>query len=373
MTGAAAVDLVADLVVIGGGLVGLAIAAAAADRKLSVAVLTTQRPGTASRAAAGLLVPHYSGEGAGDSVQRFMSAGRDLYPSYVQWAEERSGVRVAFDASGAIEVARSPAECATLQRTAPDGAEPLTPVAVASLEPGLAPTAGGLLYPRDGSVDNVGLTDALATIVARHQRARTIQEPAVRLVITSGRAATVIAAAGTRVQGHRIVLAAGAWSNLIDGLPRPVPVRPVRGQLCTVRGAPLRHVVLAPDLYMVTRGGDRTVVGSTMEDVGYDAGTTAEAIEGLRHAAAAACPAFSTQPVVAAWSGLRPATPDLRPILGTEPDCPELIYACGHSRNGILLAPITAAVTCAIALGEPLAWDISPFTVQRFSADLPRD
>jgi glycine oxidase len=103
-----------------------------------------------------------------------------------------------------------------------------------------------------------------------------------------------------------------------------------------------------------------------MEDVGFDAGTTETAIAGLRAAAAAACPAFAGQPARAAWSGLRPASPDLLPILGRDPDHAELLYACGHSRNGILLAPLTGSVIAALAANEHPGWDLSPFAIGRF-------
>jgi glycine oxidase len=357
--------VVADLVVIGGGLIGLATTAAAAERGLSVALLASERPGAASRAGAGLLVPHYSGEGIRGEVARFMTAGRDQYPAYVHWIEERAGVAIPFHQAGALELARSPAEFAALSAAAPADAVRLTADAVAELEPALAPASGGLLYPRDGAVDNVRLTDALASIVEHHSRVRVVREAALRIVLDSGSAA-VIAASGGRVRAAHLVLAAGAWSNAIDGLPRPIPVRPLRGQICTVGTTPVRHVVLGPDVYLVSRNGDRTLIGSTMEEAGFDPDTTASAIDGLRRSAVAVCPPLAKQRVIEAWSGLRPATPDLLPILGADPDDQRVVYACGHSRNGILLAPLTAAITTAIVAGDDPKWDLSPFSIERF-------
>lgn len=362
MTG---VRLVADLVVVGGGLIGLATSAAAAERGLSVALLAADRPGAASRAGAGLLVPHDSGEGVHGNVARFMTAARDLYAAYVPWVEERSGVPIPYYGSGALELAGSPEECASLHAAAPADAVRLTAADVAELEPALAPTAGGVLYPRDGAVDNVRLTDALASIVDRHPRVRVVREAAVRIAFDSGSPA-VIGASGARAQAAHVVLAAGAWSGTVRGLPRPIPVRPLRGQICTIGTTPLRHVVLGPDVYMVSRNWDRTLVGSTMEEAGFDPATTAEAIDGLRRRAGAACPSLSRHSIIDAWSGLRPATPDLLPILGVDPHHDGLIYACGHSRNGILLAPLTAAITAAIAAGDDPAWDLSPFSIGRF-------
>jgi glycine oxidase len=356
--------IVADVIVVGGGVVGLATAWAAAQRGLRIALVSAERAGAASRASAGLLVPHYSGEGAADSVGRFMSAARDQYGDYVASVEEECGQRIPFSSSGAIELAASPEDLDALCARGPAAAERLLPPDVRSLEPSLAPCAGGVLYPKDGAVDNVRLTDALAAIVERHSRVRLLREAATRLELRPR--PTAIGDAGSLIQARCLVLAAGAWAGAIDGLPRHLPVRPLRGQICTLPGTPLRHVVLGPGVYMVGRGGDRTLVGSTMEDVGFDPATTETGIAGLRAAAVAACPAFAGAPTLAAWSGLRPASPDLLPILGPDPDHPDLLYACGHSRNGILLAPITAAVIAALAAGEHPGWDLSPFAIGRF-------
>ncbi len=355
-----------DIVVVGGGMVGLSVALAAADRGMAVSLVAVERPGAASRAGAGLLVPHYSGDAVRDSVIRFMVAARDLYPSYVAMLEERSGVAIPLSRGGAVEVARSSEECAALAAAAPPDATLLTASDIVALEPTLAPMAGGLLFPHDGAVDNVRLTDALSFLVSRHERVRTIAATASEIALDRGDAA-VTTDGGTRVAAARVVLAAGAWSGSIHGLRRHVPVRPLRGQICTLRGAPLRHVVLGPDAYMVSRDGDRTLVGSTMEDVGFDPGTTTDAVAALCRFARTMCPAFDGAPVVAAWSGLRPATPDLLPILGPDPDYPALLYACGHSRNGILLAPLTGAIISSIAAGEDVRWDLSPFRIDRFA------
>jgi glycine oxidase len=339
-------DVRADVAVIGGGIVGLATAAALADRELTVALIAVDRPGAAARAAAGLLVPHYSGEVAGP-VERFMTAGRDAYPAYMRWVEERSQTRVPFDSFGAIELAGSAEEYTALVSRAPRDALPLTPEDVSRLEPALAPTTGAVLYPRDGAVDNVRLTEALASITSRHPRIHEVREAAVR-VHPRRDSAKIACEAGARVEAERVVVAAGAWSGGLEGLPRAIPVRPIRGQICAIHGAPLRHVVLGPEVYMVSRNGDRTLVGSTMEDVGFDVRTTPAAVDALRRAAARICPSLAEAAPIDAWSGLRPVTPDLLPILGPDPEYPTLIYACGHSRNGILLAPITAAITTAL-------------------------
>jgi glycine oxidase len=362
--------IVADVIVVGGGVVGLATAWAAAQRGLLVALFSADRAGAASRASAGLLVPHYSGEGAAASVGQFMAAARDGYAEYIAAVEDESGQSIPFSGSGAIELAASPQDLVSLCAKAPANAERLLPDDVRALEPSLARCAGGMLYPKDGAVDNVRLTDALVSIVEGHARVRILREAARRLDLAAH--PTAVGDRGSQVQARCIVLAAGAWAATIEGLPRRVPVRPLRGQICTLPGTPLHHVILGPDVYMVGRGSDRTLVGSTMEDVGFEPGTTQIAIAGLMAAASAACPAFVGQPPWEAWSGLRPATPDLLPILGPDPDHPELLYACGHSRNGILLAPITGAVTAALAASEVPGWELAPFGIGRFGGEPDR-
>jgi glycine oxidase len=167
------------------------------------------------------------------------------------------------------------------------------------------------------------------------------------------------------------VLAAGAWVNGIAGLPRLLPIEPYRGQMFSVAAtgaAVLRHVVYGPDAYLVPRG-DRVLVGATMERAGFDADTTDEALASIRSGAAAFWPVVSTATTTAKWAGLRPVTPDLLPILGRDPDHPSLIYACGHSRNGILMAPLTGDCVVALVTGDAPPADLSAFGVARFSRD----
>jgi glycine oxidase len=129
----------------------------------------------------------------------------------------------------------------------------------------------------------------------------------------------------------------------------------------------LRHPVAGDDIYLVPRDSE-IVAGATVERAGFDITVDANAIDGLRSAAAALCPPLADAPVVRQWAGIRPATPDLLPILGQDPDVPGLVYACGHSKNGILLAPETAAMISRIAQGFPPERDYSPFSVTRFAS-----
>jgi glycine oxidase len=176
------------------------------------------------------------------------------------------------------------------------------------------------------------------------------------------------------VEGGSLVIATGAWAAQLDGLPRPLPVRPVRGQLLLVEGALTRHVIYGGGGYLVPRRYpdapdefERTVVGATMEEVGFDSNTTPEGLESLTAIARRIAPASASARVVSHWAGLRPITPDRLPILGRDPEIPHLLYACGHGRNGILLAPITGEAIGALADGAPSPYDLSPFSISRFA------
>jgi glycine oxidase len=138
--------------------------------------------------------------------------------------------------------------------------------------------------------------------------------------------------------------------------------------MLSLAGSPLRHVTYGGGGYAVPRGDGRTLVGSTMERVAFDAGTTEAGLAHVRATGAAICPALATRPILNGWAGLRPITPDLLPILGREPELPAIVYACGHSRNGVLLAPLTGDVVADIVQGTDLAHDISPFRPDRFAA-----
>ena len=165
-----------------------------------------------------------------------------------------------------------------------------------------------------------------------------------------------------------MVIAAGAWAAGLGGLPRPLPVEPLRGQMLSLAGSPLRHVTYGAGGYAVPRGDGRTIVGSTMERVAFDAGTTEAGLAQVRATGGAICPALADRRMLNGWSGLRPVTPDFLPILGRDPEFPALVYACGHSRNGVLLAPLTGDVVADIVLDRPPTHDISPFRIERFAA-----
>jgi glycine oxidase len=136
--------------------------------------------------------------------------------------------------------------------------------------------------------------------------------------------------------------------------------------MLSLRAAPLRRSVSGADVYLVPRG-DVTLVGSTLERVGFDATTTSSALSHLHEAAGALCPELANAPVVHSWAGLRPVTPDFLPVIGRDPEFPALLYACGHAKNGILMAPLTGECVAALINGSPPPIDLGPFAIERFA------
>ena len=353
-----------DVVVVGDGLIGLATAVAAAEGGASVQLVGASRAGQASHAAAGMLAP--SVERAAGPAHRFAIAARDAYADYVGWVTERSGRSVSLNERGILEIALEQGEAERLRAAMPEGSRWLEPAELRRLEPTLAHAAGALHHPRDGAVDNRALLLALRAIAERQPRIGITQDPVASLD-WSGQRPVVRTVGGASLTGERLVLAAGAWTAGLAGLPRRIPVEPIRGQIAALAGAPLRHVVYGPGGYLVPRG-ERTLAGSTMERVGFDATVTPDGMEQVRRTAARICPALAGDAVLDRWAGLRPITPDGLPILGPDPERPALVYACGHSRNGILLGPLSAACVAALLLGRPLPADLTPFAPSRFPA-----
>ncbi|HUP19299.1 MAG TPA: glycine oxidase ThiO [Gemmatimonadota bacterium] len=375
-----------DALVIGGGLIGCSIARAlAADGRTVVVLERNREPGAeASRAAAGLLVPQTERAmgrlGAGsaaaeDAMLALLLESQRRFPAFARDLEEVSGRSVHYRGEGSLVAALSAEEAAALaafaRRQADRGlpAEWIEGSAARRLEPALGPAVrAALLVPGDHQVDNVELT--LAAVEAAKCAGVEIRTSAAvaGIVARDGRAAGVRLEDGTRLDAALVLLAAGAWSGGLEGLPRELPVRPVKGQMIAVVPPPpasIRRIVSVPGAYCVPRDDGRVLVGATVEEAGFDTAVDEVAARRLVAAAARALPGFAAAPVVAHWAGLRPGTPDGLPILGEDPDLPGLVYATGHYRNGILLAPVTAAIVGAIGRGDEPPVAIEPFSPAR--------
>ncbi len=358
----------ADVTVVGAGIIGLCTALALADRGLSVYLIGETRSGEASPAAAGILgasLEDTHGPAAPAPVYDFAVAARDRYVTYLPDLVERSGVSVPFNRNGVLQVAFD-AEAADALRGSASGRW-LDAPALAALEPAVAHAIGAMFHDQDGAVDNVAMLRALRDAVDCASQIARVQALVASISVHEDGVTCTTAPTHETYHAPRAVLAAGAWAAGIPGVPRPLPIDPLRGQMLAVAAGHVRpgHVIYGPQAYIVPRG-ERILVGATLERAGFDPSTTPTALAALRAGGAQILQDIADAPLLSSWAGLRPATPDLLPIIGPDPDYPALTYACGHSRNGILMAPLTADCVAAIVAGEAPPVDISPFRVDRF-------
>jgi glycine oxidase len=353
----------ADVLVVGDGIIGLSAALAIARAGGTCHIIGRSVDGSASAASAGLLAPSLGN--CDEPVREIMRAARDLYPGWLPWLAERTGIEVTLNRLGILEVdLLSSASTLSSGRVADVDALPLTSAAVHRLEPAVAKTQRAQLHQDDGYVDNVALLAALRE-AARCEWSIDVAEGRAASVTAARHGCAVTTEDGRVLRGSNLVIAAGAWSALVAGLPRHISVEPVRGQILVLDSCPLTRAVSAAGAYLVPRAG-HTLVGSTLERVGFDNRTSAPALEHLRAAAVAVVPELEHAGVADRWAGLRPMTPDGLPIVGRDPEVASLIYACGHGKNGILLAPLTADCVAALVAGSSPPYDIAPFSIERF-------
>lgn len=352
----------ADVVVVGAGIAGLTTALAVADRRNRVLVFDQHRHGAASRAAAGMLAP--SVEGLPDNVLPAAIAARDFYPEFLARLATRTGMSIPLDRRGILELASTTADLAVLVGGAAENAEVLDAAALVQLEPQLGGHAGALFHPCDGAVDNVALMHALEDAVARQPRIERIIA-AVDSVAFGRDGAIVTTTTSQSVACGHVVLAPGAWMAGINGLPRIVPVRPVGGQLLLLPGGAIGHVTYGAGGYLVPRGSG-LIIGATSDEVGFECRPTDAGRSALLAIAHAASRALRDVPLLEHWSGLRPMSPDSLPVLGADPDVPALVYSCGFSRNGILLAPWAAGHVAALISSASAPDVLEPFSIMRF-------
>lgn len=367
--------------VIGGGVIGCAIARDLASRGVRVTVLERDEPGAhASWAAAGMLSPLAEADRA-DAFLRLLLAGRARFPDLAADLLSETGIDIDYRAEGTLLLALSQADEAVLegrwrwQSAAGLPVERLGAAEARALEPSLsAAVRSALRFPDDHQVDNRKLARALHASALRAGASFATGVEAASLDIQGGRARGVVMRDGVRLDADTVVVAAGCWSGRLAGLPRPLPVEPVHGQLLSLdgSGARLDHVVDTPRVYLVPRRDGRIIVGATAERTGFASTVTDRATRTLWSAAAEAVPGLAGVTLLDVWSGLRPGTPDGSPIIGPDPEVENLFYAAGHYRNGILLAPITAEAIGGLVAGASHPAETAPFGIARFSAHSPR-
>jgi len=361
-----------EVLVVGAGVVGCAIAWRLQQAGAQCTVLERSIPGAeASSAAGGILAPQAEADGPGPFLELCL-ASRALYPAFVRELRETSDVDVGFRPCGVLGVQFDEAGVEEARRRIgwqqARGLEAtwLDRAASRSLEPELSPEIRGAAhFPGDAVVDNRLLVSAL-TIAAARAGARFVTTQVHGLLERAGRIAGVATDQG-ELGGDAVVIAAGAWTALVPGaLGSPAAVRPARGQMVMVRArVPIsRHVVFGAHGYAVPRTDGRVILGSTVEFAGFEKQVTAGGLATVLGVGLRLFPGLAGAPVVETWAGFRPHTPDGLPVLGPAPR-PGLFLASGHFRNGILLTPITASVLTETILGRTPSIDLTPFRVDR--------
>ncbi|MGI5399585.1 glycine oxidase ThiO [Streptomyces sp. CA-135486] len=372
-----------DVLVIGGGIIGLVTAWRAAQRGLRVAVADPEPGGGAAQVAAGMLAAvtelHYGEQ---------MLLGLNLesarrYPAFVAELEEASGQRLGHRACGTLAVALDADDRAhlrelhTLQRQSGLQSEWLTGRECRRLEPMLAPgVRGGLRVDGDHQIDPRRLAAALLTAC---ERAGVVFHRgwAERLSVVRDRAAGAVLTDGAELTADQVVLAGGSLSGRLGGVPADVlpPVRPVKGQVLRLTVPPtyapflsrtVRAVVRGSNVYLVPRENGELVVGATSEELGWDTTVTAGGVYELLRDAHELVPGITELPLTETRAGLRPASPDNAPLLGPTA-LPGLHLATGHYRNGVLLTPVTGDVLAELLVTGALPDEARAFTPRRFS------
>jgi glycine oxidase len=293
-------------------------------------------------------------------------AAAESYPSFVAELEAASGVHTGYARHGALHIALDRDEAGELrrvhdlQRSLGLGAEWLPPRRCRQLEPGLTPSFnGGVHAPGEAAIDPRRVAESLLAALAGEGVELRRGVGATEALLDAGRLGGVRTSAGDELRAPTVVLATGAWSGAAEWLPesaRP-PVRPVKGQILELRApggvAPCERIVASERVYLVPRPDGRLIVGATTEERGFDASVTAGGVHELLREAYRLLPDVAEMELVEAMAGLRPGTPDNLPLIG--PGALDgLILACGHYRNGILLAPLTGDAVAGLLAAEEL-------------------
>ncbi|WP_395107454.1 glycine oxidase ThiO [Actinomadura sp. SCN-SB] len=367
-----------EIAIIGAGVIGLATAWRAAARG-AVVTLVDPEPGSgASAVAAGMLTPVSEVAYGEERLLALGLASRDRYGAFVAELEEETGLGTGYRADGILEVAfdaddlRYLDEVRRLQERWGIPTEALTGRECRKLEPMLAPgVRGGLLASEDGSVDPRRLAPALLA-AAEKRGVRMVRRRATGVIVERDVAVGVRLEGGGEVRAERVLLAAGAWSGGLEGVPEEVlpPVRPVKGQVIRLRTAvpflrrSTRGLVKGSSIYLVPRADGEIVVGATQEEMGFDTRVTAGGLWELLRDARELLPGITELEFAEVSAGLRPGSPDNAPLMGPTA-LPGLVVGTGHYRNGILLTPVSADILTEVLLDGTVPEVGRPFVPER--------
>ena len=365
-----------DVAVIGAGVIGAAITYELVARGASVTLLDCRGSGLgATQAAAGMLVPYL--EGFGRPLLPLAVKSLEMYDAFVERVSRDAGMGVGYQRTGSLQVVTADQPPDELLRISAEARETgvecelLDGRAALELEPQLTNVSAALFVKPHGFVVTADLSGALAAAAIRFGAHVRVPARAKRIERRDDHVSIELDDS-TRVTAHHAVVAAGSWSGQIDidGIPA-LPVRPIRGQLLQLaaEGPPFGRIVWGARCYLVPASRRSILVGATVEDAGFDERTTVEGVRDLLDSACELMPHLRQATFVGARVGLRPATADEMPIIGRSSTMPGLVYATGHYRNGVLLAPLTSRAVADLILDnrdDPLLAAVAP---QRFGGE----
>lgn len=368
------------MVVIGGGVIGLCVTRELimrGVRKVSL-IERTLLGAEASSAAAGMLAPQAEADSA-DDFFKLASRSRDMYPHFASSLLAETGVDIELDRTGTLYLAFTEHDEHEIderfdwQQRAGLTVEKLSAHEALQIEPGVSSAVhAGLRFPLDVQVENRRLVTALASSITKFGANVITGTRVEKVEVEQGKVTGVHTDRG-HISCGKVVLAAGCWTNGVSlgvaekSFEVPFTIEPVRGQMICFEPKPqlTRHVVYSPRGYIVPRRDGRLLAGSTSEQVGFSKVTTAGGLKSISMSAVEISSGLSKLPVSESWAGLRPKAPDGLPVIGACDEIEGMVYATGHYRNGILLAPVTGELVAKLVLGEEVE-ELRPFRPDRF-------
>lgn len=368
----------AEVAIVGGGVIGLAIARALALRGMT-GIVVVERGGVgceSSSAAAGMLAPQAEADSA-DDFFKLADRSRGMYRPFAEALREESGIDIELDETGTIYVAatdedeRNCAKRYEWQTKAGLQVERLSGDDARMFEPCISKSVrSALRFPLDFQVENRRLVSALTESNER-LGVRLLTGTTIDSLWVERNSCHGLKTSSGFISSPNVVLAAGAWTSTLHNRDNDLPnlgIEPVRGQMVCFETNPrlARHVIYSPRGYIVPRMDGRLLAGSTTENVGYDKRVTASGLHSIIANALEISPAVGGLPLVDCWAGLRPRSVDGLPVLGPYAEIEGLFYATGHYRNGILLAPITGELLAEAIVDKSVSSLLQPFGPGRF-------
>jgi glycine oxidase len=368
----------ADVAIIGGGVIGLAVARALALRGIRDVLLLERGSlgAESSSAAAGMLAPQAEANRPHEFFY-LTCQSRDMYPAFAAALLEESGIDIELDTTGTLYLAFTEHDSDELevryewQRKAGLAIEKFSAEAARKLEPSIGEDVrAALRFPLDTQVENRRLISALAASNERLGVRMETGTDVISLKVERGRVAGLETSGGF-IATDRVVIAGGAWSSLLGAADIALPnlrIKPVRGQMLCFEANPkiARHVIYSQRGYIVPRRDGRLLAGSTTEHAGFEKRVTAAGVQAILSAALEISPRIASLPMTDSWAGLRPRAADTLPVLGPCAEITGVFYATGHYRNGILLAPVTGELIAGAIVDRVFPPALEIFSPDRF-------